>query len=56
MEGGGKEALNIGKQIWYEPYRALTKERKEEMDELLINTVTEISEYFKCFNSYFNVN
>ena len=56
MEGGGKEALNIGKKIWYEPYRALTKDRKKEMDELLINTVTRISEYFKCFNSYFNVN
>lgn len=49
MQGGGVEALNIGEEIWYEPYRKLTPERKKQMDDMLIKTIIRISDYYEVF-------
>lgn len=56
MQGGGKEALNIGSQIWVEPYdkNRLEQERLLTTKNLIIDSIKEISEYYDVFNILIN--
>lgn len=46
--GGGRDALKVGKEIWYVP-KQTTEERLETLKQKIFKTVCEISEYYKLF-------
>ena len=52
MQGGGRDVLKVGKEIWYEPY-SWDEKRLEETKKLLVNTITEISDYWKLYKKVF---
>lgn len=49
MQGGGRESLSVGKQVWREPYPRLTEERFSQARELVIKTVKEVSSLYKTY-------
>ncbi len=52
MAGGGRDVLSIGERVWYEPYN-ITPERLEETKALIINSVREISSFYKTYLKIF---
>lgn len=47
--GGGKDVLHVGEQVWYEPYKEITKARQNEMMDTIIVAVSTISSYYKTY-------
>ena len=52
MQGGGREALTVGKKIWYEPY-SWDEKRLKETEKLVKNTIKEISSLYKTYLKIF---
>lgn len=48
MFGGGRKSLSVGEKIWYVP-RLLTEDRLSFLEQDIIKTVHEVSEYYKIF-------
>jgi hypothetical protein len=48
MFGAGRDALKVGKEIWYIP-RQTSEERLDAIKQNIFKTVVEISEYYKLF-------
>lgn len=49
MNGGGRAVLSIGERVWYEDYLRLNEDRFKEAQELVKNTVTRISSYYRTY-------
>ena len=52
MKGGGRDVLKVGERIWYEPY-TLDQTRLDQTRKLVIDTVNEISEYYRTYVKIF---
>lgn len=53
MSGGGRDVLSIGERIWYEPYDKINPTRLAQTKKLVIDTVNEISEFYKTYVKIF---
>jgi hypothetical protein len=51
MRGGGRDVLTIGDRIWYEE-KQVTPERLVETEQLILDTVKDISDHYKTFLKY----
>ena len=51
MKGGGRDVLSVGERIWYLE-KEVTPERLKETEKLIIDTVKQISAYYKTFLKY----
>jgi len=51
MRGGGRESLSVGQNVWYME-KEVTQDRIKETEKLIIDTVNEISSYYKTFLKY----
>lgn len=48
MRGGGRKVLTVGNNIWYME-KEITPERLKETEDIILNTVKEISNHYKTF-------
>lgn len=53
MQGGGRDALKVGKQIWYEPYNWDNKELKK-TETLVKNTIKDIDRHYRTYIKIFS--
>lgn len=49
MNGGGRKSLSVGGKVWYEDYLRLNEDRFKEAHNLVKNTITRISSYYKTY-------
>lgn len=52
MQGGGREALSIGKRIWYEPY-SWTEKRLKQTEKLVKDTIKDIDKHYRTYKKIF---
>lgn len=53
MQGGGREVLKVGNNVWYEPYKNLTEDRLAKTHEMIVSTAKEISSLYKTYTKFF---
>jgi hypothetical protein len=51
MQGGGRDVLSVGENIWYLD-KEVTQDRLKETEKLIIDTVKDISSHYKTFLKY----